>query len=67
MFRRITIFMISSPWTERDIDLEVHSNPNYGQPKSSLYLDKIDTQIKYVILSRCTKHSHMNVPDILLW
>jgi hypothetical protein len=67
MFRRIAIFMISSPWTERDIDLEVHSDPNYGQPKFSLFLDKIDTKIKYVILSRCTKHSHMNVPDILLW
>jgi hypothetical protein len=67
MFRQITIFMISSPWIERDIDLEVHSDLNYGQPKFSLYLDEIDTQIKYMILSRCTKHSHMNVPDILLW
>jgi hypothetical protein len=51
MFRRIAIFMISSPWTERDIDLEVHSDPNYEQPKFSLFLDEIDTQIKYVILS----------------
>ena len=62
MFRRIAIFMISSPWTERDIDLEVHSDPNYGQPKFSLCLDEIDTQIKYVILLRYTKYFHMNVP-----
>jgi hypothetical protein len=67
MFCWIVIFMISSPWTKRDIDLEVHSDLNYGQPKLSLCLDEIDTQIKFVILSRCTKHSHMNVPNILLW
>jgi len=68
MFRRIDFYdLFSLPWTERDIDPEV--SPFRAELRTTYFLclDEIDTQIKYVILSRCTKHSHMNVPDILLW
>lgn len=63
MFRRIDFYdLFSLPWTERDIDPEV--SPFRAELRTTYFLclDEIDTQIKYVILLRCTKYFHMNVP-----
>lgn len=62
MFRRIDFYdLFSLPWTERDIDPEV--SPFRAELRTTYFLclDEIDTQIKYVILLRCTNF-HMNVP-----
>ena len=63
MFRRIDFYdLFSLPWTERDIDPEVSPFRDELRTTYFLCLDEIDTQIKYVILLRCTKYFHMNVP-----